>query len=71
MNLPAKRVIVRSPMFYGRVVDTLTYKQMVGRAGRKGVDTSGKLFPSFQAKNTNGFFLIMEEFDNRNEILMH
>ena len=62
-------MIVRSPMFYGRVIDTLTYKQMVGRAGRKGVDTSGKLFPSFQAKNTN-VFLIVEEFDNRNEIVM-
>ncbi|XP_017770850.1 PREDICTED: DNA polymerase theta [Nicrophorus vespilloides] len=42
VNLPARRVIVRSPMFFGKPIDTLVYRQMIGRAGRMGKDVAGE-----------------------------
>lgn len=42
VNLPARLVIVRTPFFQRSLIDVLVYKQMIGRAGRKGVDEAGE-----------------------------
>ena len=42
VNLPARRVIIRTPNFHGKPLDLRMYHQMSGRAGRKGKDTVGE-----------------------------
>ncbi|TPX50567.1 DNA-directed DNA polymerase [Synchytrium endobioticum] len=43
VNLPARRVIFRTPdQYQGNILDPQSYNQMKGRAGRKGYDTVGE-----------------------------
>jgi DNA polymerase theta len=42
VNLPARRVILRSPFMGRSLIDAKSYRQMKGRAGRKGQDTHGE-----------------------------
>uniref|UniRef100_A0A3P8TUU5 DNA polymerase theta n=1 Tax=Amphiprion percula TaxID=161767 RepID=A0A3P8TUU5_AMPPE len=59
VNLPARRVIIRTPTFNGHLLDPLTYKQMAGRAGRKGVDTAGEsVLVCKQAERQKGISLL-------------
>lgn len=44
LNMPAKSVIFLHPFKNGKILQTTSFLQMSGRAGRRGLDTEGKVY---------------------------
>ncbi|XP_061711410.1 DNA polymerase theta [Cydia pomonella] len=64
VNLPARKVIIRTPVFQRQPINILTYKQMIGRAGRMGRDTKGEsILVCTDNEKKIGFELMMGALD--------
>ncbi|CAH1789930.1 unnamed protein product [Owenia fusiformis] len=72
VNLPAKRVILRAPYVGMNFLQRSQYKQMVGRAGRAGIDTSGESIVIVKKKDKEKLLdLISGPYDSCMSSLMY